>query len=162
MSTTATKRLLTSPATSGAPPARPARAVRSAPGREALGGIEALFQALADRTRLRILALLLAGEVCVCHIHESLDLPQPKVSRHLAYLRRAGLVQTRKDGLWVHYRLATLADPVLRTIQDAVTHALCHVGEVRKDATRLARRQVCAPLDSVAAPSCACCALQEV
>jgi len=133
------------------------RAVRSTPAREVLGGIEALFQALADRTRLRIVALLLAGEVCVCHIHESLELPQPKVSRHLAYLRRAGLVQTRKDGLWVHYRLATLADPVLRTIQDAVAHALGHVREIHKDAGRLARRQVCTPLASIPAPACACC-----
>ena len=54
--------------------------------------------------------LLLAGEVCVCNIHDSLGLPQPKVSRHLAYLRRAGLVAARKDGLWVHYRLARLED----------------------------------------------------
>ena len=54
--------------------------------------LEGLFKALADETRLRILGLLLTGEVCVCHIHESLRIPQPKASRHLAYLRRAGLV----------------------------------------------------------------------
>src|SRR5712692_8448887 len=57
--------------------------------------MERLFKALADATRLRILGLLLTGEVCVCHIHESLKIPQPKASRHLAYLRRAGLVETR-------------------------------------------------------------------
>ena len=67
--------------------------------------METLFKALADATRLRILGLLLTGEVCVCHIHESLKIPQPKASRHLAYLRRAGLVETRREGLWVHYRL---------------------------------------------------------
>ena len=67
--------------------------------------METLFKALADATRLRILGLLLTGEVCVCHIHESLKIPQPKASRHLAYLRRAGLVETRRDGLWIHYRL---------------------------------------------------------
>ena len=72
-----------------------------------------MFKALADATRLRILGLLLTGEVCVCDIHESLKIPQPKASRHLAYLRRAGLVETRREGLWIHYRMATLADPVL-------------------------------------------------
>ena len=70
--------------------------------------METLFKALADATRLRILGLLLTGEVCVCDIHESLKIPQPKASRHLAYLRRSGLVETRRDGLWVHYRLAPL------------------------------------------------------
>ena len=76
-----------------------------------LDDMETLFKALADATRLRILGLLLTGEVCVCHIHESLKIPQPKASRHLAYLRKAGLVDTRRDGLWVHYRMASLADP---------------------------------------------------
>jgi ArsR family transcriptional regulator, arsenate/arsenite/antimonite-responsive transcriptional repressor len=129
----------------------------AAPRAEALGSIEALFQALADRTRLRILALLLTGEVCVCDIHESLELPQPKVSRHLAYLRRAGLVDGRKQGLWVHYRVANLTDPILRTIQDAVTHALSHVDELQQDTVRLAKRQNCAPLQPGAAPQCVCC-----
>src|SRR5438270_1769566 len=99
-----------------------------------LNEMETLFKALADATRLRILGLLLTGEVCVCDIHESLRIPQPKASRHLAYLRRAGLVETRKNGLWVHYRLARAADPVLATIQQTVTHALTHIGVVRKDA----------------------------
>ena len=67
--------------------------------------VEGLFRALADTTRLRILALLATGEVCVCHVHQSLRIPQPKASRHLAYLRRAGLVDTRRQGLWVYYRL---------------------------------------------------------
>jgi ArsR family transcriptional regulator len=124
-----------------------------------LATLEQTFQALGDRTRLRILALLATGEVCVCHIHETLDLPQPKVSRHLAYLRRSGLVETRKDGLWVHYRLATLPDPVLRTVRDAVTHALWHVDAVTRDARRLAKRQQCAPPTDAGAPVCACCAL---
>jgi ArsR family transcriptional regulator len=105
--------------------------------------MEGLFKALADETRLRILGLLLTGEVCVCHIHESLRIPQPKASRHLAYLRRAGIVETRKDGLWVYYRLATSADPVLNTIQQAATHALLHVDAVRKDADRLHKKTGC-------------------
>jgi len=64
--------------------------------------------AFADPVRLRLLSLL-AGEheeVCVCHLHGALELPQPTVSRHLAYLRKHGLVAGRKEGLWVHYRLA--------------------------------------------------------
>ena len=102
--------------------------------------METLFKALADRTRLRILGLLGAGEICVCHIHESLDLPQPTVSRHLAYLRRAGLVLGRKEGLWVHYRLADLADPVAAAVLDAATHAVGHLDTTAKDARRLTAR----------------------
>jgi ArsR family transcriptional regulator len=95
-----------------------------------LAEMENLFKALADATRLRILGLLLTGEVCVCDIHESLKIPQPKASRHLAYLRRTGLVETRREGLWIHYRLGKLADPVLAAIVDAVRHALTHVDAV--------------------------------
>src|SRR6266850_2316971 len=95
--------------------------------------MESLFKALADATRLRILGLLLAGEVCVCDIHETLKIPQPKTSRHLAYLRRSGLVETRRDGLWIHYRLGTLADPVLEAIGNAVRHALTHSDAVQRD-----------------------------
>ncbi len=108
-----------------------------------LSQMEALFKALADETRLRILGLLLSGEVCVCDIHESLKLPQPKVSRHLAYLRRSGLVDTRRDGLWIHYRLATFDDPVLRAIGNAIRHALTHVETVHRDGERLQKRTGC-------------------
>lgn len=119
--------------------------------------MEGLFKAFADRTRLRILGLLLTGEVCVCDIHESLDIPQPKASRHLAYLRRMGLVESRRDGLWMHYRLGKLSDPVLAAMVDAVRHALTHLDTVRRDAGRLQKRTGCcvpAPGDVVAA----CCA----
>jgi ArsR family transcriptional regulator, arsenate/arsenite/antimonite-responsive transcriptional repressor len=102
--------------------------------------METLFKALADRTRLRILGLLLTGEVCVCDIHESLKIPQPKASRHLAYLRRSGLVETRREGLWVHYRVGTLADPVMAAIADAVAHALTHVDSLDRDSERLQKR----------------------
>jgi ArsR family transcriptional regulator len=122
-----------------------------------LDGMETLFRALGDATRLRILGLLLTGEVCVCDIHESLKIPQPKASRHLAYLRRAGLVETRRDGLWIHYRLARAADPVLGAIVDAVRHALAHADTVRRDAERLRKRTGCcmpAPQDLVRVPCC--------
>src|SRR6187401_3538810 len=102
-----------------------------------LHALETAFKALADATRLRILGLLLAGEVCVCDIHQSLKIPQSKASRHLAYLRRAGLVETRRDGLWIHYRIGSLADPVLATIGEAVQHALTHMEIVHRDGERL-------------------------
>jgi ArsR family transcriptional regulator len=105
--------------------------------------MESLFKALADATRLRILGLLLAGEVCVCDIHESLKIPQSKASRHLAYLRRSGLVETRREGLWIHYRLGAFADPVMAAIGDAVRHALTHVGTVHRDGDRLKKRTGC-------------------
>src|SRR5258707_12433458 len=98
-----------------------------------LTGMETVFKALADATRLRILGLLLTGEVCVCHIHESLKIPQPKASRHLAYLRRAGLVEARRDGLWMHYRMAALSDPIVDAIGDTVPHALATMDIVRRN-----------------------------
>ena len=124
-----------------------------------LSRMEALFRALADETRLRILGLLLSGEVCVCDIHESLKVPQPKASRHLAYLRRSGLVETRRDGLWIHYRLATPTDRVLAALAAAVKHALAHADVVHKDGERLRKRTGCcvpAP-KAVAAGAHSCC-----
>jgi len=123
-----------------------------------LSEMEVLFKALADVTRLRMLGLLLTGEVCVCHIHESLKIPQPKASRHLAYLRRAGLVETRRDGLWVHYRMAELPDPVLNAIGVAVRHALTHVDVVHRDAERLKKRTGCCLPAAANMPQFACCA----
>ena len=124
--------------------------------------MESLFKALADATRLRILGLLLAGEVCVCDIHESLKIPQSKASRHLAYLRRSGLVETRRDGLWIHYRLGTLADPVLAAIGDAVRHALTHVDTVHRDGERLQKRTGCCVPTPGEVAGVSCCAPQAV
>ncbi len=101
--------------------------------------VAALCAALADPTRLRILSLLGDGEVCVCHIHGSLEIPQPTASRHLASLRRAGLVQTRREGLWVHYRLADSLVPHLRQVLEAVRHAVGHCRESASDEAHLAR-----------------------
>ena len=122
-----------------------------------IGELETVLKALADGTRLRILGLLTTGEVCVCHIHDSLKISQPKASRHLAYLRRAGLVTTRREGLWVHYKLAEPTDPIVATIQQAVTHALGHVDAVKKDAHRLQKQTgCCLPVPTGARPY-ACC-----
>jgi ArsR family transcriptional regulator, arsenate/arsenite/antimonite-responsive transcriptional repressor len=119
--------------------------------------MERLFQALADATRLRILGLLLNGEVCVCHIHESLRIPQPKASRHLAYLRQAGLVDTRRDGLWVYYRLADSRDPIVSTIRQAVAHTLGHLDTVRRDADRMQKKTGCCLSESLETPTLDCC-----
>ncbi len=67
--------------------------------------MERFFQALGDKTRLRILNLMGDQELCVCFFVEILDQSQPKISRHLAYLRRAGIVAARRDGKWMHYRI---------------------------------------------------------
>lgn len=121
-----------------------------------LAEIERTGKALADATRLRILALLAAGEVCVCHIHESLDLPQSKVSRHLAYLRRAGLVNARKQGLWVYYTLADRGAPI-NLVLSSVSHCLGHVGAIRKDRARLEARTGCRCSLPDAPSAAACC-----
>ncbi len=119
--------------------------------------IERLFKALADTTRLRILGLLLTGEVCVCHIHETLGIPQPKASRHLAYLRRARLVETRRNGLWIYYRLADSGEQTVRAIEQAVRHVLGHVGDVQQDLARLqAKTGCCLPVGGDAPPLCCC------
>jgi ArsR family transcriptional regulator len=117
--------------------------------------LEVIFKALADRTRLRILGLLSAGEICVCDIHGSLGLPQPTVSRHLAYLRKSGLVTGRKEGLWVHYRLAGLPDPVMQAVLDAVGHALGHLDAQQRDRRRLAKLVELTPVEPK--PAARCC-----
>ena len=86
--------------------------------------LESLFKALADKTRLRILALLGNNEVCVCHIHDSLGLPQPTISRHLAYLRKSGLVAARRDGVWMHYQVSRSLSPVTQGVVAAAVDAL--------------------------------------
>ena len=121
-----------------------------------------LFRALGDPTRLRILGLLLNGEVCVCDIHDTLRIPQPKASRHLAYLRRAGLVATRREGLWVHYRLASVSDPVIATLRRAIAHALGHFEIVRKDGERLQKRTGCCTPVPEGQPLAACCSGGQV
>jgi ArsR family transcriptional regulator len=71
----------------------------------ALADMETLYMALADKTRLRLLNLMRNNEVCVCFFTEVLGDSQPKISRHLAYLRNAGLVEARRDGKWMHYSI---------------------------------------------------------
>ena len=101
--------------------------------------LEETFKALADRTRLRILALLGNNEVCVCHIHDSLGRPQPTVSRHLAYLRRAGLVSARRDGVWMHYRVAPSLPPEIRQVLAVSVEALGRLTMTSKDRAQFAK-----------------------
>ncbi len=96
-------------------------------------GLESVFQALADRTRLRILGLLADGELCVCYFVEILGDPQPKISRHLAYLRRAGIVEVRRDGKWMHYRLVKPADAGLAKVLDAALNASREERQMQRD-----------------------------
>jgi ArsR family transcriptional regulator, arsenate/arsenite/antimonite-responsive transcriptional repressor len=100
-----------------------------------------VFRALADETRLRILALLRGGEVCVCHIQGGLQLPQPTISRHLAYLRNTGLVEARREGVWMHYRLSATLSPVIETVLRATLHALTHAASTERDMARMQQRR---------------------
>lgn len=102
-----------------------------------LEALTRVYAALADPTRLRILSLLGDGEICVCHLHASLGVPQPTASRHLAYLRKAGLVEARRDGIWMHYKMAALDNPVVAAVVKAALHALTHADISAKDERRL-------------------------
>lgn len=101
--------------------------------RTTIDQLEDAFKALSDQTRLRILALLGNNEVCVCHLHDSLGLPQPTISRHLAYLRRTGVVSVRRDGVWMHYRVSPLLAPEIRQVLDAAVRALTSVAMTARD-----------------------------
>src|SRR5450755_550786 len=78
--------------------------------------LDVLFRALADTTRLRLLNLIADREICVCYFVEILKTSQPKISRHLAYLRKAGIVAARREGRWMHYRLVAPRDAVASAI----------------------------------------------
>lgn len=119
--------------------------------------VDRMLKALADPTRLRIVGLLQAGEICVCHIHDSLRIPQPKASRHLAYLRRAGIVHAEKRGLWVYYRLAPQTSHVAQTLLDTARHCVTHLATSARDRERLAQETGCC-VRVTDAPGLECCA----
>ncbi len=106
--------------------------------------MELLFRALADRTRLRLLNLMGDDELCVCFFVEVLGTNQPKISRHLAYLRRAGVVAARREGKWMHYRIETPADPHAARVFAEVMAWLAEEREMQKDHARL-ENICCAP-----------------
>jgi ArsR family transcriptional regulator len=120
-----------------------------------LVALDRLLKALADPTRIRIVGLLRGGEVCVCHIHDSLKIPQPKASRHLAYLRKAGVVEAEKRGLWVYYRLAS--QPVVaQTLLDTARHCVGHLVTAQRDAKRLEHETGCC-VPETSTTELACC-----
>jgi ArsR family transcriptional regulator len=92
-----------------------------------------LFKALSDETRLRILALLAEGELCVCDLMAILELPQSTVSRHLAYLRHAGLADDRRQGVWMYYRLAGGDEPLHRELLLLLKARLPGVARAQRD-----------------------------
>ena len=98
-----------------------------------------LFKALSDETRLRILALLTHGELCVCDLMVTLDLPQSTVSRHLAYLRNAGLVEDRRQGIWMYYRLANEGGALHQELMALLEKQLGELAQARQDKTALQR-----------------------
>lgn len=104
--------------------------------------LESLFQALGDRTRLRLLNLVADGEVCVCFFVEALSEPQPKISRHLGVLREAGLVAARRDGKWVQYR-ATFPEELAALFENVIANLRADP-EMARDRVALARA-CCSP-----------------
>src|SRR5215203_4916371 len=105
---------------------------------------ELFFRALADPTRLRIINLIGDQEVCVCYFVEILKTNQPKISRHLAYLRRSGIVASRREGIWMHYRLAIPKDENAARVLHEVREWLAKDGVMQQDRKRL-DRVCCAP-----------------
>src|SRR5213593_2029862 len=103
--------------------------------------IEDLFKALADRTRLRLISLIGDSEVCVCFLTEILKTSQPKISRHLAYLRRARIAAARREGKWMHYRLTEPPDEHAARIFHEVRASLTEHPEFQRDREKLL--QVC-------------------
>ena len=112
-----------------------------------LASLAGLFAALADATRLRLLNLMDGREVCVCFFVEILRQGQPKISRHLAYLRKAGVVSARRDGKWMHYRMVPQADEAAASILTVVLASLRGDRQMQADRAKL---------------ECACCAPQKL
>src|SRR5919202_5280934 len=106
--------------------------------------MELLFRALADRKRLRLLNLMGDDEICVCFLVEGLKMAQPKISRHLAYLRRARVVSARREGKWMHYRVAEPPEEHAARIFREVREWLANDPEMRRDRARLIKL-CCAP-----------------
>src|SRR6202034_4014491 len=101
--------------------------------------LDQLFRALADPTRLRLLNLMAGQEVCVCYFTEVIGVPQPKISRHPAYLRKAGIVAARREGKWMHYSLATPPNTHAASILKSVIAALKQDKKLQQDRHRLTR-----------------------
>ena len=102
-----------------------------------------LFKAFSDETRLRILNLLAQRDCCVCEFQKLLRVPQPKISRHLAYLRRSGLVETSKCGKWVMYSLAKPQDAVHKSLLKCIENCFGEIEFLKRDAAAVRK---CSPI----------------
>jgi len=102
-----------------------------------------LFRALGDETRLRIVALLSHGELCVCHLEAALDLNQSTASRHLGILRAAGVVDCRREGTWVYYRVTEQEHDTVAKALDVLTNTFGAERALRSDHAKL--RRSCGP-----------------
>ena len=105
--------------------------------------VDRMFRAFSDPTRLRILNLLLQGELCVCDIVSTLRMPQPTVSRHLAYLRESDLVEARREGLWMYYKLAAPKTAFQKKLLECLACCFQDVPQLAKDAKQLKRSRCC-------------------
>jgi len=108
-----------------------------ATGKKQAVSLDRFFRALADPTRLRLINLIAGQELCVCYLVVVIDVPQPKISRHLAYLRQAGIVAARREGKWMHYRLTTPADAHAAAILATTIDSLKKDKEMQRDLQRL-------------------------
>jgi ArsR family transcriptional regulator len=99
--------------------------------------VDLKFRAFSDRTRLRILHLLLQGELCVCDIVRAIGIPQPTASRHLSYLRKARLVVAKRKGRWMFYTLASAKTAFDQNLLDCLANCFEGVNEVGLDNSRL-------------------------
>lgn len=106
--------------------------------------LDRFFRALADPTRLRLVNLIARQELCVCYLIHVINAPQPKISRHLAYLRRVGIVKARREGKWMHYRLAVPANSHAAAILKTTADALKRDPSMQRDFLRL-ERACCGP-----------------
>lgn len=101
--------------------------------------VSRLLKALGDDTRLRIVALLTHGELCVCHVQEALGLTQPNASRHLGILKNAAVVESRREGSWVYHKLAAQPDSRRAQLLQAVVRSFAVQGILKRDVERLVR-----------------------
>jgi ArsR family transcriptional regulator, arsenate/arsenite/antimonite-responsive transcriptional repressor len=110
--------------------------------------METFFMALADKTRLRLLNLMREDEICVCFFTEVLNESQPKISRHLAYLRNAGMVEARRDGKWMHYRIIEPENKIAARVLRETLEGLRNQAEMQRDYEKLSAA-CCAPVAPV-------------
>jgi ArsR family transcriptional regulator len=112
--------------------------------------LELFFRALADNTRLRLLNLMGKDEICVCFLVDVIGTNQPKISRHLAYLKRAGIVSSRRDGKWIHYKIAMPSNDSAAKILQNLLDGLALDPQMQAEKNQLA--SICCQLESFRKP----------